>query len=443
MKKSIFAAAFLALSFSLMAQKLPKALTDSDFHANGNHDPKKVELGKLLFFDKILSGNQNISCATCHHPQAGTGDGLSLPVGEGGKGLGVTRNTGEGADEIHERVPRNAPHVFNLGAKQLTVFFHDGRLAVDASQPSGFLNPAGDDLPTGLDNILAAQAMFPVTSGAEMAGQAGENPQADFAAAGNLPALWNFIATKLQGVPEYVTLFKDVYADVNSASDITYVHAANAIAAFEASAWRFDNSPFDRHLKGDKQALSASQKIGMNLFYGKAKCSDCHSGALQTDMDFHSIAMPTIGTGKGDGFNGQDDFGREKVTGDTNDRYKFRTPVLRNVQLTAPYGHAGAFDTLEAVVRHHLNPSVSYDNYDRTQVTMPNRADLDAIDFTILDDPISSQEIKDSSDINKITLSEKEIAHLLDFLRALTDPAALDMRKDVPKKVPSGLPIFD
>ncbi len=442
MKKYIFAIALTAMSFTLAAQKLPKALKDSDFHADGNHNPKKVELGKLLFFDKILSGNKNISCATCHHPQAGTGDGLSLPVGEGGKGLGVTRNTGEGADAIHERVPRNAPHVFNLGAKQLDKFFHDGRLAIDPSvQPSGFLNPAGTDLPAGLDSILAAQAMFPVTSGAEMAGQLGENGQADLT--GNLPLLWDFIADKLKAIPEYVTLFKDAYDDIDDADDITYVHAANAIAAFEATAWRFDNSPFDRHLKGDKKALSPSQKIGMNLFYGKAKCSDCHSGALQTDMDFHSIAMPTIGTGKGDGFNGQDDFGRFKVTGDTNDMYKFRTPILRNVELTAPYGHAGAFDTLEAVVRHHLNPSESYDNYDRTQVTFPNRPDLDANDFTILDDNISSQAIKDSSDINKITLSEKEIGHLLDFLRALTDPAALDMRKDVPKKVPSGLPVFD
>jgi cytochrome c peroxidase len=120
-----------------------------------------VRLGKVLFYDKILSGNRNISCATCHHALTGTGDGLALPVGEGGKGLGVTRDTGSGSDAIHERVPRNAPHIFNLGAKEFTVMFHDGRVAVDNSLPSGFTSPAGEQLPLGLDNPLAVQGHVP------------------------------------------------------------------------------------------------------------------------------------------------------------------------------------------------------------------------------------------------------------------------------------------
>ena len=70
------------------------AATDRDFHDRSPHSPARVELGRNLFFDKILSGNLNISCASCHHPLAGTGDGLSLPIGEGGSGLGVTRDTG-------------------------------------------------------------------------------------------------------------------------------------------------------------------------------------------------------------------------------------------------------------------------------------------------------------------------------------------------------------
>ena len=96
---------------------LPRPVSDEDYYDEGQPDPLKVELGKLLFYDKLLSGNLNISCATCHHGLTDTGDGLSLPVGEGGKGLGVTRVTGEAsAGGIHERVPRNAPPVFNLGA---------------------------------------------------------------------------------------------------------------------------------------------------------------------------------------------------------------------------------------------------------------------------------------------------------------------------------------
>ena len=82
------------------------------------------ELGKLLFFDKLLSGNQNISCATCHHPFAALGDGLSLPVGAGGTGLGVTRETaGRPGQAIVERVPRNAPHIFAIGDDEFTDMF--------------------------------------------------------------------------------------------------------------------------------------------------------------------------------------------------------------------------------------------------------------------------------------------------------------------------------
>jgi cytochrome c peroxidase len=339
--------------------KLPRPASNRDFYDNGAPDAAKVELGKVLFFDKLLSGNRNTSCATCHHSLTDTGDGLSLSVGEGGRGLGVTRDTGTDADAIHERVPRNAPPVFNLGAREFWRMFDDGRVELDPSQPSGFASPAGDDLPDGLDNVLAVQAMFPVTSTTEMAGQAGENTIADAAEPGNLAGpggVWEQLAMRLQDVPDYVDLFVDVYPDVNSAADISYVHAANAIAAFEASAWRATNSPFDRYLRGDHQAMSKSAIKGMRLFYGKAKCATCHSGTFQTDHEFYAIAMPQIGPGKGDGVDGHDDFGRERVTLDMLDRYRFRTPTLRNVALTGPWGHDGAYDSLEAIVRHNLNP---------------------------------------------------------------------------------------
>ncbi len=166
---------------------LPRPASDVDYYDNGLPNAAKVELGKQLFFDKILSGNLNISCATCHHPFAGTGDGLSLSVGEGGRGLGVTRDNGAGSDAVHERVPRNAPALFNLGAREFTHLFHDGRVQPNPVFPRRH-RVAGElrNLPDGLDNALAVQAMFPVTSATEMAGQAGENPIADAAAAGNL-----------------------------------------------------------------------------------------------------------------------------------------------------------------------------------------------------------------------------------------------------------------
>ena len=439
-----------ALLFSFEAyshsKRLPAAPENSDYYNNGMPNENKVELGKLLFFDKVLSGNQNISCATCHHTLTDTGDGLSLPVGEGGRGIGVARHTGMGADAIHARVPRNAPPVFNLGAREFAKMFYDGRVEVNSSHPSGFDSPAGDDLPSGLDNVLAAQAMFPVTSAEEMAGQAGENIQADAAAAGDLPAVWEIIASKLRNIPEYVDLFKTAFpTEVTQASDITYVHAANAIAAFEAEAWRFDNSPFLRYLKGDKKALSKSAKKGMKLFYNpkKANCASCHSGPFQTDHDFHAIAMPQIGPGKGDDFDGHSDFGRERVTGDSEDRFKFRTPTLNNIALTAPYGHDGAFNSLEAIVKHHLDPETSLSGYDRSQAVLPSRPDLDAFDFIVMDDYQRVEDIQNANELDRTDLSEKEFGYLMDFLHALTDPAAVDLRKNTPMRVPSGIPVAD
>ena len=221
---------------------------------------EKVELGRVLMFDKILSGNMNISCGTCHHSLADTGDGLSLPVGEGGEGLGVTRNVGAGDDLIHERVPRNAPPVWNLGDNAFHTLFHDGRVTTvtGAGFPSGCDTPAKHNLPDNLENVLACQAMFPVTSATEMAGQEGENSVADAAAAGNLAGpggVWEQLALRLQAIPEYVDMFKAAFPKgdyrVKKASDITYAHAANAIAAFEGAAWRADNSPFDQFLRGE------------------------------------------------------------------------------------------------------------------------------------------------------------------------------------------------
>jgi cytochrome c peroxidase len=419
---------------------LPDAPRDSDYYDNGSPDAAKVALGGELFFDKILSGNLNISCATCHHALTDTGDGLSLPIGEGGRGLGVTRDTGAGPGAVHERVPRNAPPVFNLGAKEFVTLFHDGRLEVDESAPGGFRSPAGDFLPTGLDNVLAAQAMFPVTSATEMAGQAGENPIADAAAVGDLASVWEQLAERLRGIDGYVSQFVAVFDDVQAASDITYVHAANAIAAFEAVKWRADNSPFDRYLRGDRRALSQNARRGMLVFYSpqRGNCASCHSGKFQTNHEFAAIAAPQIGPGKGDGVDGHEDFGRERVTGRADDRYRFRVPSLRNVALTAPYGHAGAFNSLEAMVRHHLRPMRSLHNYDGEQAVLPRRPDLDVHDFVVMNDSARRYRIAAASEISPASLSERDIDDLIEFLHALTDPASVDLRSDVPSYLPSG-----
>ncbi len=434
-----------------LAAPLPPAIGNAQFPT---HSPAKVDLGMALFWDKILSGNQNISCASCHHSLAGTGDGLALPVGEGGKGLGVARDTGLGADAIHERVPRNAPFVFNLGANEFTEMFHDGRIQADAGFPSGFKSPAGLNLPEGLDSALAVQAMFPVQSGTEMAGQSGENTIANAAGMGNLAGVggvWAQLADRLRAIPEYLTLFQAAYpGEVSLAADITYVQAANAIAAYEDVRFRAINSPFDRYLRGDRSVLSAQAVRGMTRFYGSARCSTCHSGSLQTDHGFHAIAMPQIGPGKGDPANagaGLGDLGRGRESHDPADNYKFRTPSLRNTAITGPWGHAGAYDTLEAVVRHHLDPVASLNAYDTAQAVLPpagpDNPSIDDHDFAVQNNAADRAAIAGANALTPTSLSEADVAAVIAFLHALTDPASLDLRSTVPMRVPSGLPVAD
>jgi cytochrome c peroxidase len=312
--------------------------------------------------------------------------------------------------------------------------------------PNGIESPAGFELPPGLDSPLAAQAMFPVTSATEMAGQVGENAIADAAATGDLAGpdgVWAQLAERLAGIDGYVEQFISVFDDIESARDIRFTHAANAIAAFEARNWRADNSPFDRFLRGERDAMSRSALAGMRSFYsaGGGNCAQCHGGIFQTDHSFRAIAVPQIGPGKGDGVSGYEDFGRERVSGVVSDRYRFRVPSLRNVAQTAPYGHSGAFNTLEAMLRHHLDPVDSLHDYDASEAVMPSRPDLDAEDRRAMLDANAVASIANANELSPVHLSETEIGQLIDFLHALTDPAMLDMRGDVPESLPSGLPL--
>ena len=279
-----------------------------------------------------------------------------------------------------------------------------------------------------------------------MAGQLGENSVADAAASSNFAAsdgVWTQLADRLRNNEAYVELFKAAYSDVQTKEDITFVQAANAIAAFESVVWRADDSPFDQYLNGDVEAMSMRAFKGMLVFYGPGQCFKCHSGALQTDHEFHSIGMPQIGPGKGDGPDGRDDYGRERVTKKIEDRYKFRTPSLRNVVLTGPWGHAGSYNTLEGVILQHLDPVNALELWDAGQSILPAREDLDAIDYVVQQDDFRRSEIGNSSSVLDVELSETELEQLIAFLHALTDYNSIEIREDVPDAVPSGLVVFD
>ena len=114
-----------------------------------------------------------------------------------------------------------------------------------------------------------------------------------------------------------------------------------------------------------------------------------------------------------------------------------------NVALTFPYGHAGAYSTLEAVVRHHLDPVESLENFDQDQVVLPSRPDLDAQDFVVMNESARVAAIAAANELAPVRLKETQIADLIEFLHALTDPAAIDLRKDIPVSVPSGLTLAD
>ena len=392
----------------------------------------EIELGQMLFFDNILSGNEDISCATCHHPNEGTSDNRSLPAGTGGVGLGHDRVRGE--DRPH--IPRNAPDIFNRGSEEWFSMMWDGRIAGIPGQ--WFETPAGDQLPAGLDSVLAAQAMFPVTSPDEMRGTTDDidlygNELAEIDGDA-FQVIWDGLMDRLLDNDEYRALFAEAYPDI-SERELGFQHAANAIAAFEIDAFTFTNSPWDRFVAGDSSALSEAEKRGALLFYGEARCHNCHSGDLMTDQRTHNICAPQIGPGKGD--LAPLDIGRFAETGETEDRFAFRTPPLRNVDLTGPWMHDGSYTELEAAVWHHLDVVASIQEYDVNQLS-PELRD------TFVNDRDSMRDMREGIDPilqNPISLSADEFEDLMAFMHALTDPAARDLSHLVPDSVPSGHPV--
>ena len=415
---------------------LPSPVTDSDYRAISL---KKAKLGRLLFYDPILSGNKNISCSTCHHHNHATTDGLSLPVGEGGEGLGPKRTVGSGKNLIEFRVPRNSQSLFNLGAKEFNILFHDGRVSIDPEEPSGFDSPADERLPKGLNNVLSVQAMFPVISETEMLGDGEENDLAS-AFRYNIEDVWPLIAKRIQQIPEYVSLFIDAFTDINGVDDITMVDIANAIGEFIAFEWRADESPFDDYLRGNVDALTNTEKQGMELFYGKANCYSCHSGKFQTDHGFYSIAMPQVGLIRTRQFDPVvRDMGRLNQSNLISDAYRFRTPSLRNIFHTQPYGHSGSYATIESIVRHHLDPISSFKNYRQSQVILPHHPQLSRYDFIVSENKWETAKIIASNDLKSIQLAEIEINALVAFLNSLTDTQNLQGRLGIPDQVPSGL----
>ena len=386
--------------------------------------PALVVLGRALAFDKELSGNRDISCMTCHLPSFGTGDGRSLSVGQGASGLGPARVHPSGT-----LIPRNAPSLFNLTA--LGSLFWDGRVSVDAA--SRFHTPAAGQLTPPMTRVMefgaiSALGLFPVTNRAEMRGAPGSNELAAFDD-DDFQGIWIALMQRLGRIPEYRRMFEAAYPGTKF-QQMTFAHASNAMAGFFAQELTFNDTPWDRFLAGNDGALTQDQLEGATTFLS-IRCSLCHNGPTLSDGKFHNVALAQIGPGEGDGAGGLDDFGRFRVTGVPADRYAFRTTPLRNVELTAPYGHAGEFGDLREFIAHYSESHLKLRGFDVSQLDpslrgtlVPNFDAVLATRDTILDG---------------VVLTDDIIDRLRVYMSALSDDAARDLSRVVPARVPSGL----
>ncbi len=232
----------------------------------------KVSLGKQLFFDPRLSGNNDMSCATCHSPEKAFADGVALNNGHGGK-----------------KLARNTQSCLNVGL--FSTFFWDGRAS-----------------------SLEEQALGPIQSPDEMHQDLDQ------------------LEAELNAIPGYAAQFQSVFGTKPNRDEI-----AKALAAYQRTLVT-GPSDFDRYLMGDKNALSADAKRGLELFEGEARCIECHNGPLLSDGKFYRLGVS------------EKDEGRANITGKKEDRFRFRTPSLRNIAETGPYMHDGSLKTLNEVV---------------------------------------------------------------------------------------------
>lgn len=302
-------------------------------------DEQQAALGKLLFYDPVLSANDDRSCATCHHPDLGFSDGRKVAQGAHGEDL-----------------RRNAPSLWNVA--YATSLFWDGRAA-----------------------SLEDQMLVPLTAADEMGADVDD------------------LLAQLEAIPEYRRLFSAAFAD-----GITIKNVTAAIAAFERTLISRD-SPFDRFAAGDFNALTPAQRRGFNVFRSaQTRCFECHAWPAFSNNQFAVLGVPDTDPAN-------PDLGQVETLNAPDATRAFRTPGLRNVALSAPYMHNGAFATLDEVIEFYEQGG----------------------------GPAFGVEVTPDEFIRGFTLTGQQKADLIAFLVALTDePADLVA---IPDSVPSGLPV--
>ncbi|MEK6776261.1 MAG: cytochrome c peroxidase [bacterium] len=391
-------------------------------------DMKRADLGRLLWFDIIGGLNDDNTCGGCHSPTNGFGD--TQPIA-----IGIDNNFVVGPNRTGPRNQRRTPIAANTALYPALMW--NSRFAALSGDP--FDNSAGFQFPPpeGLSlsyqpHLLVAQAFIPPTERVEAAG---------FSFPGDSSDIRNEVLRRLNENGKYVKLFGKVFPDVAAGEPINFDHFGEAIAEFEFTLI-FANAPLDRFARGQRNALTDGQKRGALLFFGKAGCVQCHqvsgqSNEMFSDFSQHVIGVPQVVPSFGnvvfDGPGANEDFGLEQVTGNSADRYMFRTAPLRNAAVMPAFMHNGAFIHLEDAIRHHLDPYTSALSYNTSALPADLQGPLGPIE-PVLDrlDPLLQ---------TPIVLSGEEFTDLVDFVKyGLLDPRVLPERLKtlIPKKVPSG-----
>jgi cytochrome c peroxidase len=431
-------------------------------------DPQLADLGRLLFFDVAGGLHNDNTCAGCHSPTNGWGDTQSIAIG-------VQSNQIVGPDRQGPRNQRRTPSVANAAFYPAVMwngrFFAPSGDPFDNSQGFTFPAPEGTNrFPANdpvIKHLLMAHGQMPPTEMTEVAGFTGTRgtgdprfdqfddglgspvPPPDDSGFRNDPIRVE-VLKRLNGNANYRQLFANVFPEVAAGSPINFTMFGQAIAEFEFTQV-YATAPIDRFAQGDTNAMTASQKRGALLFFGKAGCVSCHavsgqSNEMFSDFQNHNIAVPQIapdfGVGKGnvifDGPNEDEDYGAAQVSGIVSDRYKFRTSPLRNVALQPAFFHNGAFTRLEDAIRHHLDVQDSARNYD------PARARVAADLRGHVANPRAMLNSVDPQ-LNDVSLNDDEFADLVAFVRfGLLDPRAMSdhLCQLIPSAVPSGMPML-
>ncbi|HEY7393605.1 MAG TPA: cytochrome c peroxidase [Gemmatimonadaceae bacterium] len=393
-------------------------------------DRQLADLGRQLWFDPIQGLNNDNTCGGCHSPTNGFGD--TQPIA-----IGVDNNLVVGPGRTGPRNQRRTPMMIN------TAFFPtlmwNSRFHSLSGNP--FDNSAGFEFPppesrtlSYLPQLLVAQAFIPPTERVEAAGFEFPGDNFDIRAE---------VIRRLNAAPKYRQLFAKISPGVKAGGPITYDDFARAISEFEFTQV-YANAPIDRFARGQREAMTPSEKRGAVLFFGKAGCVSCHavsgqSNEMFSDFTQHVAGIPQVAPSFGnvvfDGPGPTEDFGLEQVTGSPADRYMFRTSPLRNVALQPFFMHNGAFVKLEDAIRYHLDAIGGSATYTNAQLppdlrgpTGPLQPVLDRLDPALR---------------HAVVLTDGEFASLVDFVRdGLLDPNARPqrLRRLIPEKLPSGRP---